>query len=111
MTEESALESLGLGREASPEEIEKTYRKLINRYPPEFHPDRFRRIDEAYRFLTSFPRRVASLFAPDAARMGVDATLFRYPDQNRDELLVEGVRELRRSARLRYLWETGGGKN
>ena len=106
MTDELALQTLGLDREASPEAIEKAYRKLINRYPPEFHPDRFRQIDEAYRYLTSYPKRIATLFAPDATRKSVDLSLFRYPEGERTELRDAGITELRRLTRLWYLWET-----
>lgn len=106
MTDTSALESLGLDSKASPEEIDKAYRKLINRYPPEFHPDKFRKIDEAYRFLTSYPRRIAMLFAPDTDRKDVDLNLFHYSGATNDALLAKGISELRRQARLRYLWES-----
>ena len=105
MTDETALEVLGLDSQASQVDMEKAYRKLLNRYPPEFHPEKYRQIDEAYRFLTSYPRRVAILFAPNATRKSVDLTLFRYRNEKRDELLDEGVREVRRLARLRYLWD------
>ena len=105
MTDETALEVLGLDSQASQVDMEKAYRKLLNRYPPEFHPEKYRRVDEAYRFLTSYPRRVAILFAPNATRKSVDLTLFRYRNEKRDELLDEGVREVRRLARLRYLWD------
>ena len=107
MTDDLALKALGLDREASPEAIEKAYRKLINRYPPEFHPDRFRQIDEAYRYLTSYPKRVAALFAPDATRKTVDLSLFRYHEGEKTELLDSGIGELRRLTRLWYLWESG----
>ena len=105
MTDEAALEILGLDSQASQEEMEKAYRKLLNRYPPEFHPEKYRRIDEAYRFMTSYPRRVATLLAPKATRNSVDLNLFRYSCAEQDELLGAGVREVRRLARLRYLWE------
>lgn len=105
MNDELALKTLGLDREASPETVEKAYRKLINRYPPEFHPDKFRQIDEAYRYLTSYPKKIATLFAPDATRAAVDLTLFRYPEGEKTELLDTGIAELRRLARLWYLWE------
>ena len=105
MTDDLALKALGLDREASSEAIEKAYRKLINRYPPEFHPDKFRQVDEAYRYLTSYPKRVAALFAPDATRKTVDLALFRYPVGENTEQIDSGLRELRRLARLWYLWE------
>ncbi len=105
MTDELALQALGLDREASPEAIEKAYRKLINRYPPEFHPDKFRQIDEAYRYLTSYPKKIATLFAPNTTRPTVDISLFRYPEGDKTELLDAGITEVRRLARLWYLWE------
>ncbi len=105
MNDDLALKALGLDREAAPEAIEKAYRKLINRYPPEFHPDRFRQVDEAYRYLTSYPKRVAALFAPDAISKSVDLSLFRYPEGEKSELLDAGIAEIRRLTRLWYLWE------
>lgn len=104
MNDDLALQALGLDREASPEAIEQAYRKLINRYPPEFHPDKFRQIDEAYRYLTSYAKKIATLFAPDATRTTVDLSLFRYPDVDKTDLLDAGIAELRRLARLWYLW-------
>ena len=104
MNDDLALKALGLDREAVPEAIEKAYRKLINRYPPEFHPDKFRQVDEAYRYLTSYPKRIAVLFAPDATRKSVDISLFSYPAGEKSELLEAGIGEIRRLTRLWYLW-------
>ncbi len=105
MNDELAVKILGLDREASPEAMEKAYRKLINRYPPEFHPDKFRQVDEAYRYLTSYPKRIASLFAPDTTRNSVDLSLFAYSAEGKGELPDAGIAEVRRLARLWYLWE------
>ncbi|MGD9947713.1 MAG: hypothetical protein AB7U29_04445 [Desulfobulbus sp.] len=53
LTRDQALQHLHLPQKATREEIEQSYRRLVRRYPPEYHPDRFRLIDESYRTLTS----------------------------------------------------------
>lgn len=58
MTKEKALATLNLTPPAGREEIEKAYQRLVRRYPPEFHPEKFRTLDEAYRFLTSLAFRI-----------------------------------------------------
>ena len=82
-----ALKVLNLPGETDREEIEKTYHRLVRRYPPEFNPDRFREIDEAYRFLTSFPYQLERLLSPEVAEVpggfegfdfGVDQGLHQY---------------------------------
>ncbi len=52
----------------------------------------------------SYPRRLAGLFEQELTRKGVDLTLFHFSGDSRDELLKEGIGELRRLARLRCLW-------
>ena len=60
MTKEKALAVLNLFPPASQEEIEKAYQRLVRRYPREFHPEKFRALDEAYRFLTSLAFRIGA---------------------------------------------------
>lgn len=105
MNAQDALERLNLDEQATPETIEKTYRKLINRYPPEFHPEKFRRIDEAYRFLTSYPRMVEMLFAPKSVERALDMSLFRFEMYDDVSLLESAMQEVRRRERLDFLWE------
>ncbi len=61
MTREEALKNLNLDADADAQQMEKAYVRLIRRYPPEFHPDRFRAIDESYRTLTSLPYRLEKM--------------------------------------------------
>jgi hypothetical protein len=77
MSGDKVKESLWLDEQASPEEM-----------------------------LTSYPQLLARLFEPEISSRRVNPVLFRYPDHKRDELLAEGIHELRRLARLRYLWES-----
>jgi len=54
---------LGIGRNASPEEIKRAYRKLARQCHPDLHPgdrqaaERFKEISEAYQVLSDFERR------------------------------------------------------
>jgi hypothetical protein len=105
MNAKEALERLSLDEQATPETIEKTYRKLINRYPPEFQPEKFRRIDEAYRFLTSYPRMVEMLFAPTSVERTPDMNIFRFEVKDSASLLEAGMREIKRRERIDFLWE------
>ena len=61
MTKEKALKILNLTPAATREEIDHAYQRLVRRYPPEFHPEKFREIDEAYKFLTSLVFRIEKL--------------------------------------------------
>ena len=100
-----ALEQLNLDQQATAEAIEKTYRKLITRYPPEFNPEKFRQIDEAYRFLSSFPRRVEMLFAPESGHKSIDLEIFNFENKDRSSLVADGIREVKRMERMNFLWE------
>jgi len=64
MTREEALQSLNLPFDADREAVEAAYRRLVRRYPPEFHPEKFRTIDDSYRYLVSLPAMVQQLLAP-----------------------------------------------
>lgn len=63
MIRSEALAILNLPETASPENIERAYQRLVRRYPPEFHPEKFRQIDEAYTFLRSLPYRLERLLS------------------------------------------------
>ena len=47
---------LGLSAGAGREEVDRAYRTLVRRYPPEFNPERFAQIHDAYDRLRSFER-------------------------------------------------------
>lgn len=64
MTRSEALAMLRLPETAAPEDIEGAYQRLVRRYPPEFHPEKFCQIDAAYTFLTSLPSRLERLLSP-----------------------------------------------
>jgi curved DNA-binding protein CbpA len=49
---------LGLEPGAGREDVERAYRRLVRRYPPELHPERFSAIHQAYRHLSSFENRM-----------------------------------------------------
>ena len=65
MTKRDYYQILGVGREAAPEEIKKTYRRLAQKYHPDKNPDdtqsgeRFMEINEAYSVLSDPERRSA----------------------------------------------------
>jgi len=65
MTREEALQNLNLSPEATREEIESAYRRMVRRYPPEFQPDRFRIVDESYRLLTSLSFLLESILSSE----------------------------------------------
>jgi molecular chaperone DnaJ len=58
MNLDNHYETLGVGKDASPEEIKKKYRKLARKYHPDVNPGdrqaeaRFKKINEAYRILS-----------------------------------------------------------
>lgn len=104
MNRKTALEILGLDELAPRESIEKTYLKLINRYPPEFHPDKFRQIDDAYRFLTSYPRMIEMLFASESSARKIDPDIFYFGARDGSALLKNAMRDLKRVERLNSLF-------
>lgn len=106
---ERALEVLKLDADATREEIDKAYQRMVQRYPPEFHPQRFRRIDESYRTLTS-PAFVVETILGDKqssdddnlARSLADLTLAA------DDMAVQkGIKELRMQLLVAKLWPGG----
>ena len=67
---------LGLAPGAGREAIDRAYRTLVRRYPPELNPDRFALIHDAYDRLRSFERTMEEMRkAPEA---GLDS-LFPMP--------------------------------
>ncbi|MEW6620886.1 MAG: DnaJ domain-containing protein [bacterium] len=104
MTKEEALKELGLEPSAAGEEIEKTYHKLVRRYPPEFHPDKFRRIDEAYRFLTSFSAMLERLLSFQTQSHTLDKELFAFNVEPPAGMIEEGIKELKKAIKMAHLW-------
>lgn len=105
MTREEALAVLNLPAAAGPEEIESTYQRLVRRYPPEFQPEKFRQIDEAYRFLTSFAYQVEWLLKPQQEKATINKELFEFSLQP-PTTLEEAMQEIKKQYRLAYLWKT-----
>lgn len=109
MTRDEALDILVLTPEDTEEEIEAAYRRLARRYPPEFRPEKFRRIDEAYRFLTSLPYRLEH-FLNGAAPSSPSSSAGRHavprfdPTPPGEEDLEKALGQLRELTLLYSLW-------
>ncbi len=67
---------LGLEPGACGEEVDRAYRRLARRYPPELNPERFAEIHRAYRLLSSPEERMAEV--REAPEKALDA-LFPLP--------------------------------
>lgn len=105
MIRAEALTILNLPETASPQDIEQTYRRLVRRYPPEFHPEKFRQVDEAYTFLTSLPHRLERLLSPAKFQASSSSGKFPYPlpapDLTPQDLLAAFQKQLLFS----HLWD------
>jgi len=105
MTREEALLQLNLPPSARKEEIEQAYQRMVRRYPPEFQPEKFRQVDEAYRSLTSLAFVLEKLLAPGAAIDEANKSLFSFslsPPQL--SVLEEALLEIRKQFMMSYLW-------
>jgi len=117
MTRDQALTLLNLPPEASREDIDEAYGRLVRRYPPEFQPEKFRRIDMAFRFLTSFAARLESLLSRGSASCAAPGKelipVFIVPPAPAS-LLDAALAETGKAARLTCLWsppeQPGGGR-
>ncbi len=105
MNRKEALNTLGLPETAGPEHIEQAYRKLVRRYPPEFHPEKFRAVDEAYRILSSIAHLVVTHLSPRAVGAGVtDQGLLTFePQQPSAEDVEQTLTDMERSMKRAYL--------
>jgi hypothetical protein len=103
MTREEALEVLNLTSTASPEDIESAYQRLVRRYPPEFQPEKFRGIDEAYRFLTSLAYQVERLINPQKEKVVLQRELLDFTLEP-PIVLEEARREVKNHFLFAYLW-------
>lgn len=104
MTREEALQNLNLPLDADPEAIERAYQRLVRRYPPEFHPDRFRTIDDSYRQLSSLPAMIEKLLAPVVEDAKLDPGLLTFEASIPDSHLDEALNEIRALALTTTLW-------
>jgi curved DNA-binding protein CbpA len=105
MTREEALIQLNLPSSARKEEVEQAYQRMVRRYPPEFQPEKFRQVDEAYRFLTSLPFVLEKLLAPGADSDEVNKSLFSFslsPPQI--SILEEALLEVKKQFKMSYIW-------
>ncbi|HET9064844.1 MAG TPA: DnaJ domain-containing protein [Gemmatimonadales bacterium] len=67
---ESFYERLDLATSASADEVRRAYRSMLRKYPPERHPEEFKRIREAYETLSNSESRHAYDTRPDPAVAG-----------------------------------------
>lgn len=105
MTREEALIQMNLPPSACKEEVELAYQRMVRRYPPEFQPEKFRQIDEAYRFLISLPFLLEKLMAPGADSGELNKSLFSFslsPPQL--SILEEALSEVKKQSKMSYLW-------
>lgn len=104
MTREEALNCLNLPPNADREEMEKAYQRMVRRYPPEFHPEKFRQIDESYRTLTSLPFLLERLLTPRLTSSELDPRLFSFSCALPESSLEDALQELRRELLVDFLW-------
>ena len=105
MTREEALNQLNLPPSAGKEEVEQAYQRMVRRYPPEFQPEKFRQIDEAYHFLISLPFLLEKLLAPGSDSDGVNKSLFLFSlAPPPPSVLEEALSEAQKQFKMSYLW-------
>lgn len=104
MTRKDALAVLNLPASASREDFDRAYQRLIKRYPPEFNPEKFRQIDEAYNFLTSLPYFLERLLSPQKQKIVVNQEEFRFPLSPPAHTPEQVLTALRKQLLLAYLW-------
>lgn len=104
MTREQALSNLNLTPSADREEIEKAYQRLVRRYPPEFNPERFRQVDESYRFLTSLPYMLEKLLSPTLEDGQLNPADFTFTPIVPADCLQQALREIRKIYLYSHLW-------
>jgi hypothetical protein len=105
MTREEALQNLNLPGDADQDAITKAYQRLVRRYPPEFHPDKFRLIDDSYRQLTSLAAMIQQQLAPAVENPKLDPGLLMFEPSLPDSRIDEAIREIRQAALTSTLWK------
>lgn len=103
-TQETAFKLLNLPETADRAEIEQAYRRLVRRYPPEFHSEKFRRIDEAYRLLTSLSFLLERLLNPETREDPLTADLFDFDPSPPENLMEQALAELKKRFIENHLW-------
>lgn len=104
MTREEALHNLNLPPDADPEAVEKAYQRLVRRYPPEFHPDRFRVIDDSYRQLKSLPAMIEKLLSPACQDTRLNSDFLVFDPFLPEDCLEKALDELKNNALTEALW-------
>jgi len=104
MTKEKTLKILNLTPAATREEIDHAYQRLVRRYPPEFHPEKFREIDEAYKFLTSLAFRIEKLITPQAT-IELNRELFSFDFTPPTSSLESALSEIKKQLKIAFLWK------
>jgi hypothetical protein len=104
MTRKDALAVLHLPDSATKEDFDRAYQRLVKRYPPEFNPEKFRQIDEAYKFLTSLPYCLERLLSPNKSKTAIDKTEFKFSPSPPTATLEQVLASLRKQLLLAYLW-------
>ena len=110
MTREKALALLNLPSSAGREEIERAYQRLVRRYPPEFHPQKFRALDEAYRFLTSLAFRVERSLLPQS-KMEIDRDSLSFDLTPPIASLEAALNEIKTKVKIAFLWKSSEREN
>jgi curved DNA-binding protein CbpA len=105
VTREQALKNMNLAPSSTREEIEKAYQRLVQRYPPEFHPERFRVIDESYHVLTSLAFFLERALSPEDHAL--DRDLFSFAPTVPETAQSDAVRRIKRRFLMDALWATG----
>ena len=107
MTRKDALAVLHLPDSATREDFDRVYQRLVKRYPPEFHPEKFRQIDEAYSFLTSLPYLLERLLTPKKLKIAVNQEEFKFSLAPPAATLEQALAALKKQLLLAYLWGEG----
>jgi hypothetical protein len=106
MTREEALQNLNLPPDADAEAVEQAYQRLVRRYPPEFHPDKFRTVDDSYRQLISLAAMLEKLLAPAVDDVKLDPALLTFDPSVPDARLDEALQEIRAMVLAATLWKS-----
>ena len=104
MTRKECFDILRLTPSATREEIEAAYKRMVRRYPPEFQPDKFRQVDEAYRSLTSLSYLLERLLSPDMEDTTIDKELFDFSLSPPADLLEKALSDIKKHFRMEHLW-------
>jgi len=110
MNKEEALKILNLGLSPDAGELEQTYQRLVRRYPPEFHPAKFRAIDEAYRFLTSVSFRIESLLSLQASKP-LDRKAYSFTLTPPASSIEAALAEIEKEWKKAFLWGPSKGSH